>query len=171
MDNKHPECSGEPDFIESDKEVFAQDLGLWDQRSVIFHLLYAADCFDYTVSLNSIVDNFARGYNLIIPADSEIFKRTQAIIDQRDDLDLGIKPFLSNWRFERIGVATRLILRFAFWELLNSPSDEVLVINEAIELAKCFAEKDAYKFINGILDRYIKSKESNSEFSELSNSN
>ena len=31
-----------------------------------------------------------------------------------------------------------------------------VAINEAIELAKCFAEKDAYKFVNGILDEAVK---------------
>jgi transcription termination factor NusB len=31
-----------------------------------------------------------------------------------------------------------------------------IIINEAIELSKCFAEKDAYKFINGILDEAAK---------------
>jgi len=31
-----------------------------------------------------------------------------------------------------------------------------IVINEAIELAKCFSEDDAYKFVNGILDELVK---------------
>jgi N utilization substance protein B len=31
-----------------------------------------------------------------------------------------------------------------------------IIINEAVELAKCFAEKDAYKFVNGILDEALK---------------
>jgi N utilization substance protein B len=67
-------------------------------------------------------------------------------------------PFLHNWRFDRIGCCTKLILRFAMWELFYTDTPDSIVINEAVELAKCFSEKDAYKFINGILDEAIKSK-------------
>jgi N utilization substance protein B len=42
------------------------------------------------------------------------------------------------------------------WELLNTDTDPRIVMNEAIELAKCFAEDDAYRFINGLLDRAVK---------------
>ena len=79
-----------------------------------------------------------------------------AVINERDALDEQYKPLLSNWRFERVGVSTKLILRFATWELLRTDTDSRIVINEAVELAKRFAEKDAYKFVNGILDRLIK---------------
>jgi transcription antitermination protein NusB len=140
------------------QEIKVEDLSLADQRAVLFNLLYAAESLDYDVSLESIVDNFDKGYNLIIDKNSVVFKQTQSIINERHKLDEAIKPFLANWRFERIGVSTKLILRYAFWELQNTEQDPILVINEAVELAKCFAEKDSYKFINGILDRYIKEK-------------
>jgi N utilization substance protein B len=42
------------------------------------------------------------------------------------------------------------------WELKKGDPAASIVINEAIELAKCFAEKDAYKFINGVLDESVK---------------
>ena len=38
--------------------------------------------------------------------------------------------------------------------------DPRIVINEAVELAKEFAEKDSYKFVNGVLDRMISKDES-----------
>jgi transcription antitermination protein NusB len=43
-------------------------------------------------------------------------------------------------------------LLFAVWEFKNTETDARIIINEAIELAKCFAEEDAYRFVNGILD-------------------
>lgn len=139
----------------SDKheESMRTDLSQQDIRSLIFHLLYAAESHEYTISLQSIVDSFNRAYKLNIPFDSEIVATAQAIIDKRDELDARIIPLLINWRFERIGVITKLILRFALWELYYSTTPANIVINEAIELAKCFAEKDAYKFVNGILDK------------------
>jgi transcription antitermination factor NusB len=132
------------------------DLKSRDTRALIFHLLYAMECLDYTVSLNSIVDNFNRGFELAIPTDSKVFIIAQSIIDNREALDKMILPLLVNWRFDRIGVCTKLILRFALWELTEIKTVHSIVINEAIELAKCFAEHDAYKFVNGVLDEAVK---------------
>ena len=136
--------------------VAYNDLSRRDVRSLIFYLLYAAEAFDYQESLEAIVDNFNRGFDVAIPLDSEVVKVVHAVINERDALDEQYKPLLSNWRFERVGVSTKLILRFATWELLRTDTDSRIVINEAVELAKRFAEKDAYKFVNGILDRLIK---------------
>ncbi len=132
------------------------DLSRRDVRSLIFYLLYASEAFDYQESLDAIVDNFNRGFDIDIPADSEVVKVAQSVIDERDTLDDQYKPLLSNWRFDRVGVSTKLILRFATWELLHTDTDSRIIINEAVELAKRFAEKDSYKFVNGILDRLLK---------------
>ncbi len=138
--------------------VAYNDLSRRDVRALIFYLLYAAEAFDYEESLAAIVDNFNRGFSLDIPYDSEVVRIAQAIINERGLLDELFKPLLANWRFERLGVSTKLILRFATWELEHSDTDSRIVINEAVELAKAFAEKDAYKFVNGVLDRLVKKK-------------
>ena len=140
------------------KPIVYNDLSRRDVRSLIFHLLYAVEGCDYQDELKSIVYNFNQGFDLDIPLDSEVFTTTQAILNERDALDEIIKPLLDNWRFERVGVCTKLILRFAIWELEHTDTPPTVVINEAIELAKCFAEKDAFKFVNGILDKLVKSK-------------
>ena len=48
-------------------------------------------------------------------------------------------------------------MRYAIWEMLYTTTPHSIVINEAIELAKCFAEQDSYKFVNGILDKIYNS--------------
>jgi N utilization substance protein B len=141
--------------LEHEQPILCSNLSQRELRSLIFHLLYAAESHEYSMSLQSIVDIFNRAYGLDIKFDSTIMITAQAIIDTRDQLDTMIVPLLINWRFERLGVITKLILRFALWELANSDTPDNIIINEAIELAKCFAEKDAYKFINGILDKAI----------------
>lgn len=143
------------------KEVIEQplsynDLSRREVRSLIFHLLYAIDCFDYDTSLHSITENFNHGFDLAIPFDSEVFLVASKVVDQRNELDAAIKPLLHNWRFDRLGLSTKLILRLALWELSTTQTSANIVMNEAIELAKCFAEKDAYKFVNGILDEAVK---------------
>ena len=138
------------------KNIRYNDFSRRDIRALIFHFLYAVEAFDYKTSLDSIVDNFNRGFDLDIPLESEVCTTAQAVIDVRRKLDDLYEKLLTNWRPERVSVCTRLILRFGVWELLNTDTDSRIVINEAIELAKCFAEADAYRFVNGLLDRLIK---------------
>lgn len=145
-----PHVFGENEIIKCDA------LSPRDQRTVIFHLIYALDAFDYQVSFESVVDNFCRGFLCDIDLQGAIFKKAYAIAALHEELDNHIKPLLHNWRFDRIGTCTRLILRIAMWELLYSDLAPSVVINEAVELAKCFAEVDAHKFINGLLDEWAK---------------
>jgi N utilization substance protein B len=134
------------------KEESFDDLSRRDVRSLVFHFLYAAEAFEYQESLQTIIENFNQGFDLNVPLDGEIFNITNAIIINRVELEKTYEPYLANWRSERISVCTKLILLFAIWELKNTSTDARIIINEAIELAKCFAEEDAYRFINGILD-------------------
>ncbi len=140
---------------EPEKPLSYNDLSRRDVRALIMHILYATESFDYQESLESIVDNFNKGFDLDIPFDSEVVQISRAIIEKREELDTLYKPLLNNWRFDRLGVCTKLVLRFALWEIKYSDIDTAIIINEAVELAKCFAEQDAFRFINGILDRVV----------------
>ena len=122
-------------------------------RSLLFHILYAADAFNYEVSAEEISQNFNREYETDIDLNGEIITVVNDIAKRQQEIDDYIVPFLENWKFERIGRCTLLVLRYAVWEMLHTETPHNIIINEAIELAKCFAEKDAYKFVNGILDK------------------
>jgi transcription antitermination protein NusB len=141
------------------------DLSRRDVRSLIFHFLYATDAFNYEESTESIIDSFNRGYDLSVPLDGELANTVKNIVENREALEKIYEPFLANWRSERISVCTKLILLFAVWELKNTETDTRIVINEAIELAKCFAEEDAYRFVNGILDPVSKELRGDAELS------
>jgi N utilization substance protein B len=122
-------------------------------RSLLFHILYAIDAFDYEVTGEEIARKLNEEYETDIPLDGDIVKTVNDIALKRQELDTTLIPFLENWRFERIGKCTLLVLRYAIWEILYTKTSHNIIINEAIELAKCFSEKDAYKFVNGILDK------------------
>ena len=134
-----------------------------DIRSLIFHLLYAMESFDYTVRLWEIVAIFNREFETEIPENGEVVMVVQAIVDRREELDKAIEPLLANWRLDRLGWSTRLILRLAMWEMQDTDIASTVIINEAIELAKAFSERDAYKFVNGILDEAAKQREQHVE--------
>lgn len=130
-----------------------------DLRSLAFHLIYAIDRYDYTISLEELVESYREGFELDVEDDSPAIIMAHGAITSRAELDEEIKPLLKNWKLERLGCCTKLILRLALWELHQPGAVPNIVINEAIELAKAFAEKDAYKFINGILDEACKKLE------------
>ena len=123
-----------------------------DERIIAFFIVYAADRFDYTVGIDDIVEQFRAGFDVDILSESFVLTLARGVIEARSDLDEQIKPYLKNWKLERLGCCTRLILRMSLWELRQQDAIPSIIINEAVELAKTFAEKDAYKFINGILD-------------------
>lgn len=136
-------------------DISADDLKQDEQRSLIFQILYALESHNYDINLENLVECFANNFGILINIESDIFKKLSRIAAAKDDLDLKILPLISkNWRPERLGTVTKLILKIGAWELLNTNLDSAIVINESIELAKCFAEKDAYKFINGVLDEF-----------------
>ena len=156
-----------------EKEVPFKISSRRDVRFLAFYLLYAVDRLDYSIQLDQIIQTFKDGFELEIPDDSYAIEMAQGAVLGREELDEQIKPMLKNWKLERLGCCTRLILRLALWELKQPNAIPSIVINEAIELAKAFAEKDAYKFVNGILDEICKKlklsvekKHENLEFGE-----
>lgn len=158
--------------IEEKLDDFSQPTSRRDIRSLAFHLIYAADRCGYETSLGTIIDNFKRGYDVKIPDDSFAVEIATGVVAQKEELDEKIRPLLKNWKMERLGVCTHLILRMALWELMQPGAVPSIVINEAIELSKAFAEKDAYRFVNGILDeackKYNLGDENKSELEEES---
>jgi N utilization substance protein B len=70
-----------------------------------------------------------------------------------EPIDAAIGGAIKNWRFERIAAVDKNILRVATYELmreLQTPAS--VILDEAVELAKRFGEKDSAPFVNGVLD-------------------
>ncbi len=127
-----------------------------DERRVGLYLLYAIERSEFTRSLEGLLHQYEQEYGLVIPMDSYPRKSVDGVIQNHARYDEELKPFLKNWSLERLGVVTKLILYLAVWELEQEGAIPSIVINEAVELSKEFAEKDAYKFVNGILDEVAK---------------
>jgi len=66
-----------------------------------------------------------------------------------DDL---IVRHAQHWRLERMTVVDRSILRMAVSEFLHAETPQVVVIDEAIEIARRFSTSDSTQFVNGVLD-------------------
>ena len=74
------------------------------------------------------------------------------VTDRQEELDAVIGKYAQGWALNRLGKVDLTILRMAVYELMHMPEIPVgATINEAVELAKRYAEDKSSGFINGIL--------------------
>jgi len=84
----------------------------------------------------------------------------EGVKEHQADIDGLIQKFAVGWSIPRMPVVDRNILRCAIYEFLWEPDIPAAVtINEAIELAKRFADDEAQRFVNGILDHVLRDEE------------
>ncbi|GJL66520.1 MAG: hypothetical protein NPIRA05_14910 [Nitrospirales bacterium] len=80
----------------------------------------------------------------------------EGVFAHQKELDTLINDYAVEWTLSRMPVVDRNILRCAIFELFWLPEVPAKVtINEALELAKRFADEESKRFLNGILDRII----------------
>ena len=73
------------------------------------------------------------------------------------ELDSTIETHAKNWTLSRMPIVDRNLLRLSLYELIWMPDVPAKVtVNEAIELAKAFADDEAKRFVNGILDTVLR---------------
>jgi N utilization substance protein B len=68
------------------------------------------------------------------------------------EFDARVAAAAEHWRFERVAVVERNILRLALAELAEGATPARVVIDEAVQLAHWFAGARAPGFVNGVLD-------------------
>lgn len=64
-----------------------------------------------------------------------------------------INNVLDEWTFDRLGYIEQAILLMACTEFDEKMAQAAVIIDEAILLAKKYGDDNAYKLINGVLDR------------------
>ena len=67
-------------------------------------------------------------------------------------IDASLRDATRNWRLERMAVVDRNILRLATYELLETETPVAVVLDEAVQMAKRFADDRTPAFVNGVLD-------------------
>ena len=74
-----------------------------------------------------------------------------------NQIDILLERHSEHWRIPRMSVVDRNIVRIATFELMfESETPKIVVINEALEIARKFSTSDSVQFINGILDSILK---------------
>jgi N utilization substance protein B len=124
-------------------------------REIVLQLLYRDD-------LNDDHDDepdrqFLRGR---LSGDLRLAEFAESILrgvrQQREHLDRMLARSTAHWSIRRMAVTDRNILRMAAWEIRYGDTPDRVAINEAIELAKRYGDADSSRFVNGVLDRLIR---------------
>ncbi len=75
-------------------------------------------------------------------------------------LDSIIAEHAEHWRLNRMAIVDRNILRIAIYEFLyEADTPLIVIIDEAIEIAKKYGSEESGAFINGVLDAVKKKVE------------
>lgn len=82
------------------------------------------------------------------------------VLKYKAKLDSLISSSAEHWRLDRMAVVDRNVLRVALYEFLwELDTPLVVIIDEAIEIAKKYGSEESGSFINGILDSVKKKLE------------
>lgn len=88
------------------------------------------------------------------------------VATHRAAIDRALELTARNWRLSRMSATDRNLLRLAGFEILFGDTPDRVAVNEAIELAKRYGTNNSAQFVNGVLDRLMKSKEEFNQPSE-----
>ncbi|MBO4388337.1 MAG: transcription antitermination factor NusB [Spirochaetales bacterium] len=81
----------------------------------------------------------------------------RGVIENMEQIDALISSYSVNRPLKRIDITDRNILRLSFFTLLYCPDVHPhIVIDEAVKLSQEFSTERSYKFVNGILDSYVR---------------
>lgn len=124
-------------------------------REIVLQSLYEAEFSDAS-NANVIAEHASRrsSSDETVEFARSLFEKT---IENKDHLDGIIRSALENWDMGRVSLIDKNILRLALCEILFFPEvPPKVIVNEAIEIAHKYSSADAGRFVNGILDRFLK---------------
>ena len=134
---------------------FMEQLTRSELRKNIMTILYQINVY----SANKIeydVDSIIKEVN---PIDNEFVKDVvYGVITKQEELDELANKYLNKWTIDRLGNTDQSIIRMGIYELLYTNTPDIVVINEAVELAKSYSDDDVKNMINGVLDKIYKNK-------------
>ncbi len=129
-------------------------------RELAMELLFsmALSKNSYEETIETFIENYEMNLNQI---DLEYIRTiVKAVSENISKIDEILTEALVNWKIERISKVNLSILRLATGEILYS--DDVpgtVAINEAVELTRRYSDEKSTSFINGVLDKVLKTLE------------
>ena len=124
-------------------------------RKKIMTILYQINVYEsnkVSFDVNEIIKS-------VLEIDNEFVKDiVYGVITYKDNIDKLANKYLNKWTIDRLGNTDQAIIRMSIYELMYTDTPDVVVINEAIELAKLYSDDKVKNMINGILDKIYHEK-------------
>ncbi len=129
-----------------------------EAREKIMIILYQIDFY--------IKDNISFDVEEVIKENLEMDNKyvrdiVNGVLENMDSIDETISKYLENWDLNRLGKTDKAILRLGAYEMMHYDTPKVVVINEAVELAKKYSDDKVVKLINAVLDKIRDNEEVN----------
>lgn len=107
---------------------------------------------DTTFDLEGVLARNMARYEATVDDKAFIEQLVHGVAEHEQELDEILQPIAPEWPIAQIARMDRIILRMGLYELhFEKDVPSKVVINEAVELAKAFANENSSKFINGVL--------------------
>mgnify|MGYP004637716967 FL=1 len=121
-----------------------------EAREKIMIILYQIDLYDK----DNIPYDLENVFHENLEIDNKFVRDVvNGVLENKDNIDKIIGKYLENWDLDRLGKTDRAILRLSTYEMLYYNTPDVVVINEAVELAKKYSDDKVVKLINAVLDK------------------
>lgn len=124
-------------------------------RKLCMTILYQMEIYEK----NNIDYNVDDVISEVCEIENEFVKEIiYGVITYKTEIDNKANKYLNGWNIERLGNTDKAIIRIGIFELLYTKTPEIVVINEAVELAKNYSDDNVRKMINGVLDKVYHEK-------------
>lgn len=121
-------------------------------REKIMTILYQIDLYKKN-NIDYDIDNVIKE---TVTVDNEFVKDiVYGVVTYMDELDKIANRYLNNWSIDRLDAEGKAILRMSIYELKYMDTPDLVVINEAVELAKKYSDDAVRKMINAVLDKIV----------------
>lgn len=124
-------------------------------REYALQLLYARDMTGW--QMEELSPLFWKDHSVSTQTSAYADKIVSGVMGHAASIDILIEQNAKNWKISRMSHVDRNILRIAVYEFLYEDSPPVVIINEAIEVAKRYGDGESGQFVNGVLDAIRKS--------------
>ena len=129
-----------------------------EAREKIMVILYQIDFY----KKENIEYNLEDVFHENLEMDNKYVKDiVNGVLENQEKIDETITKYLDNWDLDRLGKTDRAILRLSTYEMIYYDTPKVVVINEAVELAKKYSDDKVVKLINAVLDKVRDNEEVN----------
>ena len=121
-------------------------------RETIMTVIYQITIYKKNNMEYNVVDVIKENLEI----DNEFVKDiVYGVVTSFDELTDEANKYLKDWTIDRIDATGAAILRMALYEIKYTDTPNVVVINEAVELAKKYSDEEVLKMINAVLDKVI----------------